>query len=137
NCRVISLDLTSLVAGAKYRGEFEERLRTVVGEAQASKGEIILFLDEIHTLVGAGGTEGGMDAANILKPALGRGELRCLGATTYDEYRERIENDGALGRRFEVITVKEPTDEAMMVILRGVRPRYEAFHGVRLAEEAL
>ena len=136
-CRVISLDLTSMVAGAKYRGEFEERIKAVVDEVRAKKGEIILFLDELHTLVGAGGTEGGMDAANILKPALARGELRCVGATTFDEYRERIEKDGALARRFEVVTIKEPDDAAMMVILRGIRSRYEAHHGVRLTEEAL
>ncbi len=136
-CRVVSLDLTSMVAGAKYRGEFEERIKSVVDEVRARKGEIILFLDELHTLVGAGGTEGGMDAANILKPALARGELRCVGATTYDEYRERIEKDGALARRFEVVPVKEPDDAAMMVILRGIRSRYEAHHGVRLTEDAL
>jgi ATP-dependent Clp protease ATP-binding subunit ClpB len=136
-CRLYSLDLASMVAGAKYRGEFEERIKTVVEEVRARKGEIILFLDEIHTLVGAGGTEGGMDAANILKPALARGELRCIGATTFDEYRERIEKDGALARRFELVTVKEPTDETMLTMLRGLRPRYEAYHGVRLSEEAL
>lgn len=136
-CWVIALDLTSMVAGAKYRGEFEERVKTVVEEVQARKGEIILFLDEIHMLVGAGGTEGGMDAANILKPALARGQLRCIGATTYDEYRECIEKDGALARRFDVVAVKEPTDEMMVIILRGIRSRYEAFHGVRLSDEAL
>ena len=136
-CRVIALDLTSMVAGAKYRGEFEERIKSVVDEVRARKGEIILFLDELHTLVGAGGTEGGMDAANILKPALARGELRCVGATTFDEYRERIEKDGALARRFDVVAVKEPSDESMKAILRGIRPRYEAYHGVRLSEEAL
>lgn len=136
-CRVIALDLASMVAGAKYRGEFEERIKSVVDEVRSRKGEIILFLDELHAVVGAGGTEGGMDAANILKPALARGELRCLGATTYDEYRERIEKDGALARRFDVVQVKEPTDETMMVILRGTRTRYEAFHGVRLSDEAL
>ena len=136
-CRVVALDLASMVAGAKYRGEFEERMKSVVDEVRARKGEIILFLDELHTLVGAGGTEGGMDAANILKPALARGELRCVGATTFDEYRERIEKDGALARRFDVVAVKEPTDESMKAILRGIRPRYEAYHGVRLSEEAL
>jgi ATP-dependent Clp protease ATP-binding subunit ClpB len=136
-CRVIALDLPSMVAGAKYRGEFEERIKTVVDEVRSRKGEIILFLDELHAVVGAGGTEGGMDAANILKPALARGELRCIGATTYDEYRERIEKDGALARRFDVVQVKEPSDETMMLILRGVRARYEAFHGVRLSDEAL
>ncbi len=136
-CKVIALDLTSMVAGAKYRGEFEERIKGVVDEVRAKKGEIILFLDEIHTLVGAGGNEGGMDAANILKPALARGELRCLGATTYDEYREKIEKDGALARRFDIVTVKEPSDEMMMVLLRGIRPRFEAFHGVKLSDESL
>lgn len=136
-CKVLALDLTALVAGAKYRGEFEERLKGIVDECRARKGEIILFLDELHTLVGAGGNEGGMDAANILKPALARGELRCIGATTFNEYREKIEKDGALARRFDVVTVKEPNDEAMLVILRGIRARYEAYHGVRLADEAL
>jgi len=137
NCKVLALDLTAMVAGAKYRGEFEERIKGLVDECRARKGEIILFLDELHTLVGAGGNEGGMDAANILKPALARGEFRCIGATTFDEYREKIEKDGALARRFDVVTVKEPTDDAMMVILRGIRPRYEAYHGIRLADEAL
>ncbi len=136
-CRVVALDLTAMVAGAKYRGEFEERIKGVVDEVRAKKGEIILFLDEIHTLVGAGGTEGGMDAANILKPALARGELRCLGATTFDEYREKIEKDGALARRFDTVTVKEPSDEMMMVLLRGLRPRFEAYHGVKLTDDAL
>lgn len=136
-CRVIALDLMGLVAGAKYRGEFEERLKTVVDEVRLRKGEIILFLDEIHQLVGAGGTEGGMDAANILKPALARGELRCVGATTFDEYRERIEKDGALARRFERVQIGEPADEAMLHILRGIRERYAAFHGVDLTDDAL
>lgn len=137
NCKVLALDLTAMVAGAKYRGEFEERIKGLVDECRMRKGEIILFLDELHTLVGAGGNEGGMDAANIMKPALARGELRCIGATTFDEYREKIEKDGALARRFDVVTVKEPTDEAMMIILRGIRPRYEAYHGIRLTSEAL
>jgi ATP-dependent Clp protease ATP-binding subunit ClpB len=136
-CKVVALDLTAMVAGAKYRGEFEERVKSVVEEVRRRKGEIVLFLDELHTLVGAGGTEGGMDAANILKPALARGELRCVGATTYDEYREKIEKDGALARRFDVVTVKEPADDAMMTILRGIRAKYEAFHGVRLSDDAL
>jgi ATP-dependent Clp protease ATP-binding subunit ClpB len=136
-CRVIALDLMGLVAGAKYRGEFEERLKAVVDEVRDRKGEIILFLDEIHQLVGAGGTEGGMDAANILKPALARGDLRCVGATTFDEYRERIEKDGALARRFERVQVGEPTEEAMLSILRGIRERYQSFHGVDLTDEAL
>lgn len=137
NCRVIALDLTAMVAGAKYRGEFEERIKSVVDEVRSRKGEIILFLDELHTLVGAGGNEGGMDAANILKPALARGELRCVGATTFDEYREHIEKDGALARRFELVQVKEPTDETMSIILRSVRERYEVYHGVRLTDDAL
>ena len=137
DCKVLSLDLTAMVAGAKYRGEFEERIKGLVDECRVRRGEIILFLDELHTLVGAGGNEGGMDAANILKPALARGELRCIGATTFDEYREKIEKDGALARRFDVVTVKEPTDDAMMLILRGIRPRYEAYHGIRLSDEAL
>ena len=106
-------------------------------EVKAKKGEIILFLDELHTLVGAGGNEGGMDAANILKPALARGELRCVGATTFDEYREKIEKDGALARRFDVVTVKEPTDESMITMLRGIRSRFENFHGVKLSDESL
>jgi ATP-dependent Clp protease ATP-binding subunit ClpB len=137
NCRVLALDLTAIMAGAKYRGEFEERIKGIVDECRVRKGEIILFLDELHTLVGAGGNEGGMDAANILKPALARGELRCVGATTFDEYREKIEKDGALARRFDLVVVKEPTDEAMLVILRGIRPRYEAYHGIHLTDEAL
>ena len=136
-CRLIALDLTGLVAGAKYRGEFEERMKSIVDEVRARKGETILFLDEIHQLVGAGGTEGGMDAANILKPALARGELRCVGATTFDEYRERIEKDGALARRFEKVQVGEPNDESMLYILRGIRERYAAYHGVDLTDEAL
>lgn len=136
-CRVIALDLAALVAGAKYRGEFEERIKGVIDEVRFGKGEIILFLDELHQLVGAGGAEGGMDAANLLKPALARGELRCVGATTFNEYRERIEKDGALARRFERIQVKEPDDECMLSILRGIRENYEAFHGVKLSDEAL
>jgi ATP-dependent Clp protease ATP-binding subunit ClpB len=136
-CRLYALDLTLLVAGAKYRGEFEERIKGVVDEVTARRGEIILFLDELHTLVGAGGNAGGLDAANILKPALARGELRCVGATTYDEYRERIEKDGALARRFERVIVEEPDDETALAILRGVRPYYEAHHSVRLPDESL
>ena len=136
-CRLYALDLTLLVAGAKYRGEFEERIKGVVDEVTARQGEIILFLDELHTLVGAGGNAGGLDAANILKPALARGDLRCIGATTYDEYRERIEKDGALARRFERVIVEEPDDETALAILRGVRPHYEAHHSVRLPDESL
>lgn len=137
HCRVLALDLTSLVAGAKYRGEFEERIKGIVDECRLRKGEIILFLDELHTLVGAGGSEGSLDAANILKPALARGELRCIGATTFDEYREKIEKDGALARRFDLVPVKEPNDDAMLIILNGIRPRYESFHSVRLTDDAL
>ncbi len=137
SCRLFALDLTSLVAGAKYRGEFEERIKAVVDEVSSRKGEIILFLDELHTLVGAGGNSGGLDAANIMKPALARGELRCIGATTYDEYREHIEKDGALARRFEQVTVEEPDDETALAILRGIRPHYEAHHAVSLADESL
>ncbi len=136
NARLLALDLTALVAGAKYRGEFEERLKGVVDEVRASK-DVVLFLDEVHTLVGAGGSEGGMDAANMLKPALARGELRCIGATTHDEYRERIARDGALARRFEPVTVDEPDDAAVRRMLEGARGRFEQHHGVRFTPEAL
>ncbi len=135
-CRLLALDLTGLVAGAKYRGEFEERIKAVADEVSALD-DVILFLDEIHTLVGAGGNSGGMDAANILKPALARGELRCVGATTFDEYRESIEKDGALARRFEKIVCDEPDDEMTLAMLRGVKGRYESHHGVAITEEAL
>ncbi len=136
NCRVMALDLTGLVAGAKYRGEFEERIKAVVDEVRAAE-DVILFLDELHTLVGAGGNAGGMDAANILKPPLARGELRCIGATTHDEYRESIEKDGALARRFEKVIVDEPDDETVLAMLRGVKSKFEAHHGVRITEDAL
>jgi ATP-dependent Clp protease ATP-binding subunit ClpB len=136
NCRVMALDLTGLVAGAKYRGEFEERIKAVVDEVRAAE-DVILFLDELHTLVGAGGNAGGMDAANILKPPLARGELRCVGATTHDEYRESIEKDGALARRFEKVIVDEPDDETVLAMLRGVKSKFEAHHGVRITEDAL
>ena len=125
-----------LVAGAKYRGEFEERIKAIADEVR-ELDDVILFLDEIHTLVGAGGSAGGMDAANILKPALARGELRCVGATTFDEYRESIEKDGALARRFEKIVCDEPDDEMTLAMLRGVKGKYEAHHGVAIVEEAL
>jgi ATP-dependent Clp protease ATP-binding subunit ClpB len=134
--RLLALDLAGLVAGAKYRGEFEERLKAVVDEAREAR-DVVLFLDELHTLVGAGGGAGGMDAANLLKPALSRGELRCIGATTHDEYRERIERDGALARRFERIPVDEPDDEAVLAMLRGARGHYESHHGVTITEAAL
>ncbi len=135
-CRLLALDLTGLVAGAKYRGEFEERIKAVADEVR-ELDDVILFLDEIHTLVGAGGNAGGMDAANILKPALARGELRCVGATTFDEYRESIEKDGALARRFEKIVCDEPDDEMTLAMLRGVKGKYESHHGVTITEEAL
>ncbi len=135
-CRLLALDLTGLVAGAKYRGEFEERIKAIADEVR-ELDDVILFLDEIHTLVGAGGSAGGMDVANILKPALARGELRCVGATTFDEYRESIEKDGALARRFEKIVCDEPDDEMTLAMLRGVKGKYEAHHGVAIVEEAL
>jgi ATP-dependent Clp protease ATP-binding subunit ClpB len=137
NKRVISLDIGSLLAGAKYRGEFEDRLKAVLKEIDARKGEIIIFIDELHTLVGAGGAEGSVDASNMLKPALARGELRCIGATTLDEYRKYIEKDKALERRFQPIIIGEPSVEDTIVILRGLKERYEIFHGVKIKDEAL
>jgi ATP-dependent Clp protease ATP-binding subunit ClpB len=134
---VISLDMGALVAGAKYRGEFEERLKAVLEEIKGSNGEIILFIDELHTLVGAGKAEGAMDAANMLKPMLARGELRCIGATTLDEYRKHIEKDPALERRFQPVLVDQPTVEDTISILRGLRERYEIHHGVRIKDSAL
>jgi len=133
---LLSLDLAQLVAGAKFRGEFEERLKRVMQEV-ALAGNVILFIDEIHTIVGAGGAEGSLDAANLLKPALARGELRCMGATTLEEYRKRIEKDPALMRRFQVVLVEEPSFDDTLAILRGVKPRYEAHHGVSFEEGAL
>ncbi len=134
---VISLDMGALVAGAKYRGEFEERLKAVLEEIKGSDGEIILFIDELHTLVGAGKAEGAMDAANMLKPMLARGELRCIGATTLDEYRKYIEKDKALERRFQMVLVDEPTVEETISILRGLKERYEIHHGVRITDGAI
>lgn len=133
---IISLDLTSMLAGAKYRGEFEDRLKKVMDEIRNSK-DIILFIDEIHTIVGAGGAEGAIDASNILKPALARGEIKCIGATTIDEYRKHIERDSALERRFQPVRVEEPSKEETLDILKGLRERYEAHHMVRIEDEAL
>jgi ATP-dependent Clp protease ATP-binding subunit ClpB len=137
NCRLIGLDLGALVAGASMRGEFEERLKAVLDEVTASDGEIILFIDEMHTVVGAGAAQGSMDASNLLKPALARGQLRCIGATTITEYRKYIEKDKALERRFQQVMIDQPTPEDTVSILRGLKPRYELHHGVRIRDEAL
>ncbi len=135
--KLLALDMGSLIAGAKYRGEFEERLKSVLSEVQAEEGRIILFIDELHTIVGAGKSEGAMDAGNLLKPALARGELHCVGATTLDEYRKHIEKDAALARRFQSIFVDEPTVEDTISILRGLKEKYELHHGVRITDSAL
>ena len=135
--KVFALDMGSLVAGAKYRGEFEERLKAVLEEIKASNGQIILFIDELHTIVGAGKTDGAMDAGNLLKPMLARGELHCIGATTLNEYRQYIEKDAALERRFQPVTVDEPTVEDTISILRGLKDRYEVYHGVKITDSAL
>src|SRR5687767_828808 len=137
NKRVITLDLGALIAGAKYRGEFEDRLKAVLKEVQESQGEIVLFIDELHTVVGAGAAEGSMDASNLLKPLLARGELRCVGATTLDEYRKHVEKDRALERRFQPVFVDQPSVEDTISILRGLRERYEVHHGVRIKDAAL
>ncbi|MEO1292279.1 MAG: ATP-dependent chaperone ClpB, partial [Pseudomonadota bacterium] len=135
--QLLSLDMGALIAGAKYRGEFEERLKAVLQEVQAAAGGIVLFIDEMHTLVGAGKTDGAMDASNLLKPALARGELHCVGATTLDEYRKHVEKDAALARRFQPVMVDEPTVEDTISILRGLKEKYEVHHGVRIADSAL
>ena len=135
--RLFALDMGALIAGAKYRGEFEERLKAVLDEVKASEGQIILFIDELHTIVGAGKTDGAMDAGQLLKPMLARGELHCVGATTLDEYREYIEKDAALERRFQPVMVDEPTVEDTISILRGLKDRYEVYHGVKITDSAL
>src|SRR5450755_3136791 len=135
--RLLSLDMGALVAGAKYRGEFEERLKAVLSEVTAEGGRIILFIDELHTIVGAGKAEGAMDAGNLLKPALARGELHCVGATTLDEYRKHIEKDAALARRFQPVFVAEPSVEDTISILRGLKEKYELHHGVRISDSAI
>ena len=137
NKKLMALDMGALIAGAKYRGEFEERLKSILKEIEAAAGEIILFIDELHTLVGAGKTDGAMDAANLIKPALARGELHCVGATTLDEYRKYIEKDAALARRFQPVLVQEPTVEDTISILRGIKEKYELHHGVRISDAAL
>lgn len=136
NKRVVALDLSSMIAGTKYRGEFEDRLTKIVNEIKTA-GDVIIFIDELHTIVGAGAAEGAIDAANILKPSLARGEFQCVGATTLDEYRKHIEKDAALERRFQPITVDEPTIEESIEILKGLRDRYEAHHGVKISDEAI
>lgn len=135
--QVISLDMGLLVAGTQFRGQFEERLKAVIKEVSDADGEIILFIDEIHILIGAGAASGSMDAANILKPALARGELRCIGATTLDEYQKHIEKDSALERRFQKVYVKEPSVEDTITILRGIKEKYEIHHGVRITDSAI
>ena len=137
NRKLFALDMGALVAGAKYRGEFEERLKAVLEEVKKSEGQIILFIDELHTIVGAGKTEGSMDAGNLLKPMLARGELHCIGATTLDEYRKYIEKDAALERRFQPVVVEEPTEEQSIAILKGLRPKYEEHHKVTITDDAV
>ncbi|CAN0487301.1 unnamed protein product, partial [Ectocarpus sp. 12 AP-2014] len=135
--QLVSLDMGALIAGAKYRGEFEERLKAVLKEVTASDGQVVMFIDEIHTVVGAGATSGSMDASNLLKPMLARGELRCIGATTLNEYKQNMEKDKALERRFQQVFVKQPNVEDTVSILRGLKERYEVHHGVRLQDASL
>ena len=135
--QLLSLDMGALIAGAKFRGEFEERLKAVLSEVREAAGGVVLFIDEMHTLVGAGKSDGAMDASNLLKPALSRGELHCVGATTLDEYRKYVEGDAALARRFMAVFVDEPTIEDTISILRGLKGRYEAHHGVRVSDAAI
>ena len=132
NKRLLSLDMAGLLAGSKYRGEFEERLKSVLDQIKKMQGEVILFLDELHTLVGAGKTDGAMDASNMLKPALARGELHMIGATTLDEYRQYIEKDAALARRYQTVLIDEPTMDDAVSILRGLKEKYEMHHGVQI-----
>ena len=134
---LVSLDLGALIAGAKFRGEFEDRLKSVIKEVQKSNGQVILFVDELHTIVGAGASEGSMDASNMLKPALARGEIKLVGATTTKEYQKYIEKDAALERRFQPIFVEEPSVEDAIAILRGIKEKYEVHHGVRITDDAL
>src|SRR5205823_8302661 len=137
NKRLIALDISAMVAGSKYRGEFEERFKAVLKEISDSDGEVITFIDELHTIVGAGGAEGAVDAGNMIKPMLARGELRLIGATTLDEFRKHVEKDAALERRFQTVFVGEPSVEDTIAILRGLKERYEVHHGVRIQDAAL